>query len=116
MNFLLGVSLILWIAKPRTGAICATRGLRSVVIPAKAGIHSVSHWKFGADALDSRLRGNDVCFERDPIPNDTRTRTRSFLFSQQEFADVRLFTFALCLLIFFCGAARMAVPIIVCVF
>jgi hypothetical protein len=51
------------------------------VIPAKAGIHSASHWEYSADGLDSRspafaedkLRGNDWSIERDPIPNDTTT-------------------------------------------
>jgi hypothetical protein len=38
------------------------------VIPAKAGIYSASHGKFAADGLDSRFRGNDQCFVRDPIP------------------------------------------------
>jgi hypothetical protein len=46
------------------------------VIPAKAGIHSASHWKYAADGLDSRLRGNDWYSERDPIPNDTTTKRR----------------------------------------
>ncbi len=48
--------------------------LPGAVIPAKAGIHSASHWKYAADGLDSRLRGNDLCFERVPIPNDTTTK------------------------------------------
>jgi hypothetical protein len=48
----------------------------SAVIPAKAGIYSASHWKSTADGLDSRFRGNDQCFERDPIPNDTTTAQR----------------------------------------
>jgi len=47
-------------------------------------IHSASHWKYAADGLDflspafaeDRLRGNDWCIERDPIPNDTTTRGR----------------------------------------
>src|SRR5437016_1012265 len=45
-------------------------GRSGAVIPAKAGIHSASHWKCTAEGLDSRFRGNDRCFERDPIPND----------------------------------------------
>jgi len=55
------------------GVICGTRGLAGTVIPAEAGIHTASHWKCAADALDSRFRGNDLYFERDPIPNDTTT-------------------------------------------
>src|SRR5208283_4892007 len=51
--------------------------LPGAVIPAKAGIHSASHWKYAADGLDSRLRGNDRCFERVPIPNDTTTPHRN---------------------------------------
>jgi len=47
--------------------------LPGTVIPAKAGIHSVSHWKGAADGLDSRFRGNDDCLEWDSIPNDTST-------------------------------------------
>jgi hypothetical protein len=31
----------------------------NIVIPAKAGIHSVSHRKYVVDRLDSRLCGND---------------------------------------------------------
>jgi hypothetical protein len=57
-----------------TGVICETRALPGAVIPAKAGIYSASHWKWAADGLDSRFRGNDQCFERDPIPNDTSTQ------------------------------------------
>ena len=57
-----------------TGVICETRALPGAVIPAKAGIYSASHWKWAADGLDSRLRGNDQCFQRDPIPNDTSTQ------------------------------------------
>jgi hypothetical protein len=60
--------------KTGTGVICETRALPGAVIPAKAGIQSASHWKCGADGLDSRFRGNDECFEGDPIPNDTSTR------------------------------------------
>jgi hypothetical protein len=58
-----------------TGVICETRKLPGAVIPAKAGIYSASHWKCAADGLDSRFRGNDQCFERNPIPNDTSTCT-----------------------------------------
>jgi hypothetical protein len=62
-----------------TGVICETRVLRGAVIPAKAGIYSASHWKCAADGLDSRFRGNDHCFERDPIPNDTTTHRGAML-------------------------------------
>ncbi len=64
------------IQAPGTGVICEAGALPGAVIPAKAGIHSASHWKCAADGLDSRLRGNDRCFERGPIPNDTTTRPR----------------------------------------
>ena len=57
-----------------TGVICETRAIPSAVIPAKAGIYFASHWRCAADRLDSRFRGNDQCFEGDPIPNDTSTR------------------------------------------
>ena len=33
-----------------------------------------SHCKCAADGLDSRFRGNDQCFEKDRIPNDTTAR------------------------------------------
>jgi hypothetical protein len=62
-----------------SGVICETRALSGAVIPAKAGIYSESHWKCAADGLDSRLRGNDRCFERDPIPNDTTNQFSSRL-------------------------------------
>jgi hypothetical protein len=58
---------------PGGGVICETRALPCAVIPAKAGIYSASHWKCAADGLDSRFRGNDQCFEGDPIPDDTTT-------------------------------------------
>ncbi|MGD1156324.1 MAG: hypothetical protein ABSA41_10890 [Terriglobia bacterium] len=57
-----------------TGGICETRALPGAVIPAEAGIYSASHWKCSAQGLDSRVRGNDQCFERDPIPHDTSTQ------------------------------------------
>ena len=53
--------------------ISETRALPGAVIPAKAGIYSASRWKCAADGLDSRFRGNDPCFDRDLIPNDTST-------------------------------------------
>jgi hypothetical protein len=59
--------------RPGGGVICGKRALPGVVIPAKAGIHFASHWKCADDGLDSRLRGNDGCFERDSIPNDATT-------------------------------------------
>ena len=49
-------------------------GWQVAVIPAKAGIHSASLRKCALDELDSRFRGNDWRFERDPIPNDTYTQ------------------------------------------
>jgi hypothetical protein len=84
-------------SKCGTGVICETRTLRGAVIPAKAEIYSTSHWKCAADGLDSRFRGNDQCFEGDPIPNDTSTqnvcillcfsKTSSFGALQDEFWD-----------------------------
>jgi hypothetical protein len=53
-----------------TCVIFETRAVPGEVIPAKAGIYSPSHRKCAADGLDSRFRGNDQCFKRDPIPND----------------------------------------------
>jgi len=55
--------------------ICETRTLMRTVIPAKAGIHSASHWKYAAEGLDScspafaedRLRGNDWRFASLPV-------------------------------------------------
>jgi hypothetical protein len=58
---------------PGSGVICETQALPGAVIPAKAGIYSASPWKCAAEGLDSRFRGNDHCFERGPIPNDTTT-------------------------------------------
>jgi hypothetical protein len=55
------------------GFNCGTAALPGAVIPAKAGIYSASRWKCAADGLDSRFRGNDQCFERGLIPNDTST-------------------------------------------
>jgi hypothetical protein len=57
-----------------TGVICETWALEAAVIPAKAGIYSANLRKCVVDGLDSRFRGNDRRFERDPIPNDTNTR------------------------------------------
>ena len=62
-----------------SGIICETRALRGAVIPAKAGIYIASHWKCAADGLDSRLRGKDLCFEGDHIPNDAITDPRNQL-------------------------------------
>jgi hypothetical protein len=56
-----------------TGVICETWALPAAVIPAKAGIYSANLRKCAVDRLDSRFRGNDRRFERDPIPNDTTT-------------------------------------------
>src|ERR1039458_6337179 len=56
-----------------SGVICEARALPGAVIHETGEIYSASHWKCGADGLDSRFRGNDPCFERDPIPNDTCT-------------------------------------------
>jgi len=66
-----------------TDVICETWALQAAVIPAKAGIHSANLQKSAVDGLDSRFRGNDRRFERDPIPNDTTTgkRTTRFAFS-----------------------------------
>ena len=50
--------------------ICTIQGLPNTVIPAQAGIYTLSGWKYAGGELDSRLRGNDPCFKRDPIPND----------------------------------------------
>ena len=44
---------------PGSGVICEARALLCAVIPAKAGIHCVSHRKSVVDGLDSRFRGND---------------------------------------------------------
>jgi hypothetical protein len=57
-----------------TGVICETWALQAAVIPAKAGIYSTNLRKCAVDGMDSRFRGNDRCFERDPIPKDTTTR------------------------------------------
>ncbi|MGD0010023.1 MAG: lysylphosphatidylglycerol synthase transmembrane domain-containing protein [Terriglobia bacterium] len=56
-----------------TGVICETWALEAAVIPAKAGIYSANLRKCAVDGLDSRFRGNDRRFKRDPIPNDTTT-------------------------------------------
>jgi hypothetical protein len=57
-----------------TGVICETWPSQTAVIPAKAGIHSANLRKCLVEGLDSRFRGNDGRFERDPIPSDTTTR------------------------------------------
>ena len=54
-----------------SGVIYEIRVLPGAVVPAKAGAYSARHWKCAADGLDSRSRGNDHCFKRDRIPNDT---------------------------------------------
>ena len=56
-----------------TGVICETWALEAAVIPAKAGIDSANLRKCAVEGLDSRFRGNDQRFERDPIPSDTTT-------------------------------------------
>ena len=63
-------------ANSGSGAICEARAYRRAVISAKAGIHPACHWKqpptdwIPALRVD-KLRGNDWCFEREPIPNNT---------------------------------------------
>ena len=56
-----------------TGGIFGRWALHVAVIPAKAGIHSENLRKCAVNGLDSRFRGNDLRFERDPIPNDPST-------------------------------------------
>ena len=58
-------------SRRRTGVICETWALEAAVIPAKAGIYSANLPQCAVDGLDSRFRGNDRRFEKDPIPNDT---------------------------------------------
>jgi hypothetical protein len=67
-----------------TGVICDARPLPSAVIPAKAGIHSASYRKCADEGLDSRLRGNDRCDERIPIPNDASTGTHRAVVNKSE--------------------------------
>ena len=62
--------------------LCETRALPSAFIPAKAGIHSASHWKFADGGLDSRLRGNDRWFVGEVIPGDATVRAWILLASQ----------------------------------
>ena len=38
--------------------------------------YSTSYWKYAADKVDSRLRGNDDCFAGDHLRNDTTTQRR----------------------------------------
>ena len=47
-------------ANAGSGVFCETRALPGAAIPAKAGIHPVGHWKWTAEWLDSRFRGNDL--------------------------------------------------------
>jgi len=47
-----------------SGVICETRAVAGEVIPAEAGIYSVSPWKCRTDGLHSRFRGNDRCPRR----------------------------------------------------
>ena len=62
---------------PGTGVICETWALEAVVIPAKAGIYLGKPSEMRCQrALDSRFRGNDRRFEKDPIPSDTTTKPR----------------------------------------
>ena len=58
---------------PGSGVICKRGALPGAVIPAKAGIYPAGHWKRACGGLDSRFRGNDQGFEREPILNDTNT-------------------------------------------
>jgi hypothetical protein len=51
------------------GDICGTWTLQVPVIPAKAGIHRENLPKSIVDGLDSRFRGNDPGFQRNPNPN-----------------------------------------------
>ena len=57
-----------------SGVICERSALHAVVIPAKAGIHSAGHWKWAADGLHCRVRGNDGWLVREVIQNDATTR------------------------------------------
>jgi hypothetical protein len=63
-------------ADERFGVVWETWALEVAVIPAKAGTYPPSLWKCVMDGLDSRFRGNDRRFERDPILNDTNTEGR----------------------------------------
>jgi hypothetical protein len=51
---------------------CETWVLQFAVIPAKAGIYSAILARCAVFRLDSRFRGNDQCFEKDPTLRDTR--------------------------------------------
>ena len=63
---------------PSQGADVIWNGIpfETLVIPAKAGIYSASHWKCATDGLDSRFRGNDCTWERHCLANDTTTLRR----------------------------------------
>ncbi len=52
-----------------SGVICPEGRCGSQVIPAKAG-ESVDSTAPKAFEMDSRFRGNDLCLETDPVPND----------------------------------------------
>jgi hypothetical protein len=49
---------------------------------APPGIQTVGGRFPMACGVDSRFRGNDQCFERDPIPNDTTTAQRVDILSE----------------------------------
>jgi hypothetical protein len=57
--------------------------LEAPVIPAKAGIQSVGSGFPKGFGVDSRFRGNDWRFQRDPTPNDTSIRLDDFFLGRQ---------------------------------
>jgi hypothetical protein len=63
------------VSHPGSGVIFEIWALQPAVIPAKAGIYSAHLPESAVDGVDSRFRGNDRRFERDPIPKDTTTQT-----------------------------------------
>jgi hypothetical protein len=52
---------------------CEAWAFQVGVIPANSGIQSSGNAFSTACGVDSRFRGNDRRFEKDPIPNDTTT-------------------------------------------
>ena len=60
------------VAATSNDVICSAWAPLVAVIPAKAGIHSANLRKCAVEGLDSRFRGNDLCFEREPMRNNTK--------------------------------------------
>src|SRR5438552_18455971 len=77
--------------------LVAQWALRGAVVPAKAGIQTVHSAFPKACEVDSRLRGNERRFEREPMPNDTSPAGGFLLDKRGSRAQFRSFSARACI-------------------